>query len=411
MNHVILRLPSSRALTWAPVGGLLRDMTNTTRTTPTGRTLTLVSTHSDILEGREQGMAHTPLQLVDGVEAGNNLTAQDAPERGVGDTDVVTELGGTGHGAHPAVTDDSPLQVLYEDLETDHVGFHTSRVGPRPPVISIPRGDGPFLGSHINHSGRPMLARQIKNAAHKVTDDELAIELTAIISAKYYAARSHLDNYNGKMAGRVATYLAWVNGTYACADLGELKAAASDEVVIAHYLGQVCEERPIIRTRLYHHLVKLLFPEPPTTRHKPYTIQEQHDLIRWARGLKTDYQISTALAAICLLSGAGLSSRDVLQVSVANLEQTNRWGLFVNVPAYDGFSRRRVHVEDLHAEYLLNHFYDRSACQYMVLPRMMNRNKASAVPDIFTEFRSIVTDVRRPYMKRMKATWDARPRR
>ncbi len=116
MNHVILRLPSSRALTWAPVDGLLRDMTNTTRTTPTGRTLTLVSTHSDILEGREQGMAHTPLQLVDGVEAGNNLTAQDAPERGVGDTDVVTELGGTGHGAHPAVTDDSPLQVLYEDL-------------------------------------------------------------------------------------------------------------------------------------------------------------------------------------------------------------------------------------------------------------------------------------------------------
>ncbi|WP_275075702.1 hypothetical protein [Corynebacterium diphtheriae] len=42
---------------------------------------------------------------------------------------------------------------------------------------------------------------------------------------------------------------------------------------------------------------------------------------------------------------------------------------------------------------------------------MMNRNKASAVPDIFTEFRSIVTDVKRPYMKRMKATWDARPRR
>ncbi|WP_244659101.1 hypothetical protein [Corynebacterium diphtheriae] len=321
-------------------------MTNTTRTTPTGRTLTLVPTHSDILERREQGTAHTPLQLVDGVEAGDNLTAQDAPERGVGDTDVVTELGGTGHGAHPAVT-----------------------------------------------------------------DDELAIELTAIISAKYYAARSHIDNFNGKLAGRVATYLAWVNGTYTCADLGELKAAASDEAVIAHYLSQVCEERPIIRTRLYHHLVKLLFPEPPTTRHKPYTIQEQHDLIRWARGLKTNYQISTALAAICLLTGAGLSSRDVLQVAVANLEQTNRWGLFVNVPAYDGFSRRRVHVEDLQAEYLLNHFYDRSACQYMVLPRMMNRNKASAVPDIFTEFRSIVTDVKRPYMKRMKATWDARPRR
>ncbi|WP_241876487.1 hypothetical protein [Corynebacterium diphtheriae] len=252
MNHVILRLRSSRALTWAPAAGLLRDMTNTTRTTPTGRTLTLVPTHSDILERREQGTAHTPLQLVDGVEAGDNLTAQDAPERGVGDTDVVTELGGTGHGAHPAVTDDSPLQVLYEDLETDHVGFHTSRVGPRPPAIEVPRGDSPFLGSHINHSGRPMLARQIKNAAHKVTDDELAIELTAIISAKYYAARSHIDNFNGKLAGRVATYLAWVNGTYTCADLGELKAAASDEAVIAHYLSQVCEERPIIRTRLYH---------------------------------------------------------------------------------------------------------------------------------------------------------------
>lgn len=411
MNHVILRLRSSGALTWAPAGGLLRDMTNTTRTTPTGRTLTLVPTHSDILEGREQGMTHTPLQLVDGVEAGDNLTAQDAPERGVGDTDTVTELGGAGHGTHPAVTDDSPLQVLHETLETDHVGFHTSRVGPRPPAISIPRSDSPFLGSHINHSGLPMLARQIKKEACKVTQDELAQELTAIVSAKYYAVRGHFDRVNGKTARRVATYLEWVNRTYKCTDLDELHAAARDDAVLVYYVGQVCEERAVIRSQLYHHMVKLLLPEQPVIKAKPYTIQEQHDLIRWARGLRTDYLISSAISAICLLMGAGLTTRDVLQVSVANMEHTKRWGLFIHVPAYDGRPRRRVHVEDLQAEYLISHFYDRSPYRYMVLPQLMNRNKTSKVTDMFSDNKSHVTDVSRPYMKRMKATWDARPRR